>query len=159
MSRRSRQRTSNGSGGTSFAKATRRQQKPRYGCYSTQTKKPHNLAHAKLILSDNVWAFTPNYDSPYGRADRYLPLEPERPPFKPWAAFRDHWRPEGISRTSRHVGLVPKTEVAASFDHLVGADHKGIRDCDPDCPRGLEVHGKPELCGLLHWKIARPLTA
>ena len=28
---------------------------------------PHNLDHAKLILSDSVFAFTPANDSPYGR--------------------------------------------------------------------------------------------
>ena len=60
-------------------------------------------------------------------------------------------------RSLRRVRKVPNPEVGL-LDHLVGADHKGIRDCDPDYPRGLEVHGKPELCGLLHRKIARPLT-
>jgi hypothetical protein len=55
----------------------------------------------------------------------------------------------------------PKSEnpEVGLLDHLVGADHKGIRDCDPNCPRGLEVRRKLELCGLLHRKIARPLTA
>jgi hypothetical protein len=29
---------------------------------------PHNLEHAKLILSDNVWVFSPNHDSPHALA-------------------------------------------------------------------------------------------
>jgi hypothetical protein len=54
---------------------------------------PWSLAHARRIMADNVWVFAPNHNSPYARADRYLPLEPDRPPFKVWAAFRDHWKP------------------------------------------------------------------
>jgi hypothetical protein len=51
---------------------------------------PRDLDHAKLILSDNVWVFTPRFDSPYGQP--WLLVHGERPPYKPW---RGHWRPSG----------------------------------------------------------------
>ena len=54
---------------------------------------PRNLAHAKTILSDNVWVFTP-----YGRAKSLGRHDFEPPAFKPWAAFH-YWRPSGQPRS------------------------------------------------------------
>jgi len=51
---------------------------------------PDSLEHAKLILSDNIWVFTPRFDSPYGQP--WLLIHGERPPYKPWAG---RWRPSG----------------------------------------------------------------
>ena len=42
---------------------------------------PRNLEHAKRILADNVWAFTPAHGSPFARAGHR------------WACYRDYWRP------------------------------------------------------------------
>jgi hypothetical protein len=57
---------------------------------------PWSLEHAKLILSDNVWVFTPAWDSPYG-GSRYSRHDlAERPPCKHFAAFRDHWPHGGL---------------------------------------------------------------
>jgi len=53
---------------------------------------PRNLAHAKTILSDNDWVFTP-----YGRAKSLGRHDTEHPAFKPWAAFH-YWRPSGQPR-------------------------------------------------------------
>ena len=50
---------------------------------------PRNLAHAKTILSDYVWVFTP-----CGRAKSLGRHDIEPPAFKPWAAFY-YWRPSG----------------------------------------------------------------
>ena len=40
-------------------------------------------------------------------------------------------------RTSREVGFVPNPEVAALFDHFVGAQQDGSRQLDADCLGGL----------------------
>ena len=72
---------------------------------------PRNLAHAKTILSDYVWVFTP-----CGRAKSLGRHDIEPPAFKPWAAFH-YWRPSGQPR-----GLSPLARVASArpADFLIG---------------------------------------
>src|SRR5215208_2009692 len=43
--------------------------------------------------------------------------------------------------------------LAHSFDHLVGAQQKQLRDRQPDCLCGLEVDDHLEFCRLLDWQI------
>jgi hypothetical protein len=46
---------------------------------------PRSLAHARLILADNVYAFRPASDSPFDRSGNF------------WPAFL-HWKPSGEPR-------------------------------------------------------------
>ena len=55
----------------------------------------------------------------------------------------------------RHVRFVPKAEVTASFDHLVGAGEKRRRNLETERFCGLEIDGKQEFDGLLNWKLGR----
>jgi hypothetical protein len=43
------------------------------------------------------------------------------------------------SRTSRYVRIVPKAEVAASFDHLVGQSKERRRYFGANCAGGLQI--------------------
>jgi hypothetical protein len=47
---------------------------------------PCSLAHARLVLADNVYAFRPALNSPFDRSRNF------------WAAFH-HWRPSGEPRS------------------------------------------------------------
>ena len=42
----------------------------------------------------------------------------------------------------------------ALLDHLVGADHQRLRECEAKRLRGLEIDGKLELGGQLNWQVA-----
>jgi len=44
-----------------------------------------------------------------------------------------------IHRKGRHVSKVPKAEVAASFDHLVGQSKERRRYFDANCAGGLQI--------------------
>src|SRR5882757_3036993 len=44
-----------------------------------------------------------------------------------------------IARYSRQVSKVPKAEVAASFDHLVGQSKERRRYFDANCAGGLQI--------------------
>jgi hypothetical protein len=76
---------------------------------------PHNLEHAKLILSDNVFAFTPANDSPCGRAA------------KRFAAFH-HW-PVPDKRSFSAVGALIMARAIKRF----AAEHP---DIDPEMMTG-----------------------
>src|SRR5882757_10431590 len=76
---------------------------------------PHNLEHAKLILSDNVFAFTPAHDSPYGRDA------------KRFAAFQ-HW-PVPDKRSFSAVGCLIMARTIKRF----AAEHP---DLDPEMMTG-----------------------
>ena len=44
-----------------------------------------------------------------------------------------------IERTSRHVSNVPRSDIGASFDHLVGGDQQGLRNGQSKGFGSLEV--------------------
>ena len=46
-----------------------------------------------------------------------------------------------IVRLLPHVGFVPRTEVAVSFDHCVGAQQERFRNRKAYSFRGLEIDG------------------
>ena len=52
---------------------------------------------------------------------------------------------------------LPNYQIAASFEHDVGAQQKCLRNLETDCLRGLEVDHQFELCGLLDRKITYEL--
>jgi hypothetical protein len=87
---------------------------------------PHSLAHAKLILSDNVWVFTPASDSPHWRAGTLAGYDNWRPPYKRFCAFRDHWRPDDALPA-------PAEKIAAAAPH-----HKAKANASHADPRGDE---------------------
>jgi hypothetical protein len=53
---------------------------------------------------------------------------------------------------------VPISEVAASFDHLIGAREARGRYRKAKASGGLEVDDKLVLCRSLYWQIARLFT-
>jgi hypothetical protein len=63
-----------------------------------------------------------------------------------------------MSRPHRHVGFVPISEAAASFDHLIGDREARGRYRKAKASGGLEVDDKLVLGWSLYWKIARLFT-
>jgi len=88
---------------------------------------PHNLEHAKLILSDNVFAYTPAGDSPYGRRT------------KRFAAFHYWPVPEKLSYSS--VGALIMARTMKRF----AAEHP---DIDPEMMTGAITLEKRALAAI-----------
>jgi hypothetical protein len=53
-----------------------------------------------------------------------------------------------------NAGLMHSSKTATLFDHLVGAQQKRFRDCQPKRLRGLEIDDEIEFGRLLDWNIA-----
>jgi hypothetical protein len=92
---------------------------------------PRSIEHARLILSDNVWVFEPAHDSPYG-GSRYSRHDlAGRPPYRPFCAFRDHWRPDDATVPQKtHRTLLRETM-------------KIMAEILADDPRGPPMPGNP----------------
>jgi hypothetical protein len=60
-----------------------------------------------------------------------------------------------MQRLHRHVGFVPTSEVAFSFDHLIGAGEQRRRHAEAERLRGLQVDSQFEFCRLLDRDVAR----
>jgi hypothetical protein len=51
--------------------------------------------------------------------------------------------------------IAPAFVLAHSFDHLVGGDYYGLRDCEAERFRGFQIDKQLELVWRLHRKIGR----
>jgi hypothetical protein len=64
-------------------------------------------------------------------------------------------READIKRTSREIRNVPIPEVAALFDHLVGADEQRRWNREAHCLGRLEIDDHLEFRGRLNGKVSR----
>src|SRR5438477_7235854 len=58
-----------------------------------------------------------------------------------------------IVASPRHVRFVPNSEVAVSFEYLVGASEQRWRHSEPKCIGGSQIDGEFELGGLFNGKF------